>query len=61
LKEKKIGLIFKFSGFLQDVFFIFLLQLVAISERFEPEDPDWAYFPRLFKLSPFFVNDVSLS
>jgi hypothetical protein len=40
---------------LQDEFFILLLQLAAIFEWFEPAGPDWAYFPHLFKLSPFFL------
>jgi hypothetical protein len=58
LQQQKIGLICKFPGFLQDVFFVFLLQLAAISERFEPEGPDWAYFPHLFKLSLFFLYSI---
>jgi hypothetical protein len=52
---KKIGPISKFPGFLQDVLFIFLCQLAAISEQFEPEGPNWAYFLCLFKLSLFFL------
>jgi hypothetical protein len=35
---------------LQVVFFKFLLQLAAISERFELESSDWAHFLRLFEL-----------
>jgi hypothetical protein len=57
-KRKNIGPICKLPGFLQDVFFIFLLQLAAFSERFEPEGSDWTYFPPCFQALPFFLYSI---
>jgi hypothetical protein len=46
------SIFFKSPGCFQDVFFSFLFQLAAISERFELECSDWAHFLCRFKFFP---------